>query len=547
MIKPNHPSNASVSSLSSSSSSFTIPPCRRWFLCLFAPLLVCMELIQWKLFLAMNDSILSSSSSVSSRQVQSSSSSLSSSVPPTTTTTTTKPDIVVDMLSIGSIHQADLQQAQYETFGSQARQFYAATGADDVEHACHTNLTWTQVERIVQQCRSARRKAYPLHSIFKRFYARRQWLQKKANPTAWMCAQKRPLQALRNMVLQYYSLSSSHDDESTDSNQPRSTHGLEVNASLLPDYLIVGDDDTWMNWPAVQATLPQLYPSHEPRAVAACLVRWGPHSDHFTFPFGGYGIVLTRPVLWNLLRPLNCSKFHASSSSSPRESKPPFSHPDDFEALVCWRLQQNGIGEQAFYRPGSSLLDILYDYSVVAPYLSQKRQHSFCLHSDWVWGYLFNYHHMAWHSNHHHHSEQKQDGDMHSHNHHHNTNTKTPALPDSYNRTVLSLVLHDRLEGYNQSQYLTLPGSQSDGTLQWLRECRHSPDFGSLFPPPTVTPQQTASWQQFWQQQPTNHTTKSNRSPGDVYCTPEAHFCHRVSPSYMRYLHHLQQQQLPPQ
>ena len=447
----------------------------------------------------------------------------------TTTTTTTRhhhPPLILDILSIGSVRQADLQQAQRDTFGRQARHFYAATEADDVERDCHTHLTWTHVERIVKRCGNLK-QWYPFLKLLKHRYAAVKWLEKKKHPTAWMCAQKRPLQALRNMVYRYYYSSSDSDVHNTQSSSHQSpTSSLQLNVSSLPDYLMVGDDDTWINLPAVQSTLRQRYPFQEARAVAACLVRLGPAHQDFTFPFGGNGIVVTRPTLYNLLRPIHCSLSDTNyTHPPPKQALPPFStttknQKDEFEALVCYRLQQNLIGELQFYRPGASLLDILYDYSVASPFLQVfewPKTESFCLHSDWVWGYLFNYYHMADHSSRH---------------YQHPTDKNTPPLPAIYNRTTRSTILHDRMEGYQDSQFLNLPRTEERLTKPFLGQCRHSTDFQDLLV--GWTPKTRSS---------SSRNTTTSAGPGDAYCHREAHFCHRISPSHMRKLHRLQQQQ----
>ena len=543
------------------------------------------------LLLAKTGLLVSQITTTTTTTVEESSRRNASSQSSTTTTTTTTTGltsngnghdngnmaVMLDVISIGSENQADLQQAQHDTIGTAVRHFYAATEQDDVESECHTSLTMDRVHDILNTCHGHHKQnnnknknknknqhnKFPILQALTQNFATIKWLQRKSNPTAWMCAQKRPVQALWNAVHHYYY----YDNDDSDS-QDSATHTPDeadhhtttnnnqrrlavLNASALPDYLIVGDDDMWINIPALHSTLPTWYPSQEPWAVAGCLFRMEPHHHNFTFPYGGYGLVLTRATLQHLLHPLTCPNLQQdgnktkdttttttipprqASLQSPLETNP--TNDVDFEALACWRLRQNGIGERAFYQAGKSLLDIMYDYSVASPYLRQDWNNSsstFCLHSDWVWGYLINYYHMAWHSNHSLYITQQQ---------------QQQELPPEY-ETVRRLVLHDRMQGYNGSTYLFRRGGRKQPhsnnnnnninhktmTVPYLGQCRHSNDFQHWLPKPKHPKPRWYS----------NHSNKNNNnSPSDAYCGMEAHFCHRISATHMRYLHHHHQQQ----
>ena len=399
-------------------------------------------------------------------------------------------EIVIDFVSIGSVTQADLQEAQKETFGQGVRHFYAATEADDVEQDCHKRLTWDQVRQVINHCHY-KLQSHPLLTKLGTLYIYFRIFKVKKNPSGWICAQKRPLHALQNAVHKYYY----HNNEAlSNSNQI---------IQELPDYLIIGDDDTWINIDALKSSLPKMYPPNEPRAVAGCLIRFEPRYDYFTIPFGGFGLVLTRSTLYNLLRPIDCSFNNTNHTERPVESRRPFSKDSDFDALVCWRLEQNLIGEQAVYRQGMSLLDMMYEYAVAAPYLQAEQWGNklFCLHSDWVWGYLINYYHMARHSSH----------------------GNPPKLPGIY-KTVGS-VLHNRMEGYNHSQHLT----KNRHAARYLGQCRNSNDYNRMLKRSSSKPSLDVPGQ-------------NKSSPGDAYCDEHAHFCHRISASRMHHLHQLHQQ-----
>jgi hypothetical protein len=55
-------------------------------------------------------------------------------------------------------------------------------------------------------------------------YAKAEWLEKKANPSGWMCAQVRPYSGLLKAYKHY-----------------------KKSQQALPDYLIIIDDDTYYN------------------------------------------------------------------------------------------------------------------------------------------------------------------------------------------------------------------------------------------------------------------------------------------------------------
>ncbi|KAL7576088.1 hypothetical protein ACA910_000869 [Epithemia clementina (nom. ined.)] len=397
-----------------------------------------------------------------------------SSISPTT-------PVVFDIISVGSNSQRELQDAQLKTFGSHwaVRNFYRATEADDSESDCHVKLTKDHVRRITNYCRNGRtlasntRPAWP-PELFKmiRNYANFKWLNKKASPMGWMCAQKRPIDAFLNAAKKYNYRSSTSQNQ----NQQQ-----EQSSTTLPDYVLISDDDTWVNMDRLSQFVTRSYPKYEAHAVAGCMIRSAVQAHNFTIPYGGFGLVLTQQALYNFLRPLNCSASHANLEMSTMESILTLrdsNREDDFEKLACWRVQQNGIGEKRLFRNGMSVADLMQAYSLDSPYtkVAEWGDVGFCLHSDWVWGYFINYYHLS----------------MHSH------------VPFFAN------VMHDRLRAYNGSQFYA--GSSTDRTL--LRQCLNSLDFRN---PGMVEFRKAVN--------------------GDPFCSMQAHVCHRISPQHMRLLH----------
>jgi hypothetical protein len=97
----------------------------------------------------------------------------------------------IDIISIGSIHRPDYQNAQAATFGSHqasgVRHFLRFDETNDVfEPHCSTNLTMSHVQKICAYCRSNKAPHNHIWRMRKK-YARFEWLAKKANAPGWMC------------------------------------------------------------------------------------------------------------------------------------------------------------------------------------------------------------------------------------------------------------------------------------------------------------------------------------------------------------------------
>jgi hypothetical protein len=102
-----------------------------------------------------------------------------------------------------------------------------------------------------------------------------------------------------------------------------------------------------------------------PFVGSSCVFSWRPD---FTFGFGGFGTFFNRAAIQRLTRPLHCN-----DDASQRIEDP------SFNELTCAKLQQNTIGELDVFQNGDSVFDIFYKYSALK---------KFCLHSDWVVGYM---------------------------------------------------------------------------------------------------------------------------------------------------------------
>ncbi len=280
------------------------------------------------------------------------------------------PNLTIDILSIGSLLRPNLLQAQRETMGHYARSFTGVTEADDhSEPNCF--IKQQDAKEIAERCQFNRHNVPKLtpkdQEPFSELYFWRRmfadwntFLSKRDNPGGWLCAQKRANDGLQ-IVLQ------------------------QMIQTTLPDYLLLVDDDTFVDMPQLTHYLQTMYPDpSEPLVMAGCLIR---SITSFTIPFGGFGTVISKGSLTRLLTPISCVNVTALA---PNE--------DDFIQNACYRLQQNLYGERQYFQEQMSLKDLMHAYVSThryADYASWTEESSFCVHSDWVWGYFFNYYNIG--------------------------------------------------------------------------------------------------------------------------------------------------------
>ncbi|KAL7540837.1 hypothetical protein ACHAWF_006794 [Thalassiosira exigua] len=282
-------------------------------------------------------------------------------------TNASNPIFSVDILSVGSINQMELLSAQERILGSHrsVRNFFNVTELDDYDPSCHANLTWDHVSKVVKFCRL--RSSFGPEVLYMRSqYARTAWLQKKRNPTGWLCAQQRPFAGLRKAQAHY-----------------RRTW------QALPDYLLILDDDTYYDMDAFRRNHERL-DSSEPTVVAGCLVRPPVHLINFTFPFGGFGTIMSKGSLGYLFHPIDCPLLDKGAHPGTRKHS-------NSEG-ICNQLSRNLVGELQYFENGDSLVDLIYKYVNVEKYRDVDRWTTgFCMHSDWVTGYFVNFYNASIH------------------------------------------------------------------------------------------------------------------------------------------------------
>jgi hypothetical protein len=261
-------------------------------------------------------------------------------------------DPYIDFISVGSLTKPELQRAQKATFGSHpaVRNFIRVTELNDTDATCYKTLTQDHVNEALTFCKNTQGQSRDSRIMRSKL----QFFRKRVPP--WMCAQKRPMDGLR-LALERYK------------------------GDVLPNYLVVMDDDSYFNMESLVVMLKEKYPPGQVAVIGGCIYTF-PQELNFTFPVGGFGSILTRKTVENLLKPIYCDA----------------ADPDGFTRMACWRLSQNLVGEKRFFREGMSVADLMYRYSAELPFTDMSKWtdgHGFCFHSDHVLGYFIGYYHVA--------------------------------------------------------------------------------------------------------------------------------------------------------
>jgi hypothetical protein len=274
---------------------------------------------------------------------------------------------VIDIISVGSLLKEEYQKAQLRTFGTHitVRNFYRITERNDTDSTCFTTLSSAQLDAIVHFCANTEEESFISTTL------RKQLFQPKKH-TGWMCAQKRPLDGLYQVLKQYESAYPTSLNQTSES-------GTTMN---LPDYLFIIDDDTYLNMDPLTADLVKYHPSNLPFAVAGCNFNSLKESG-ITYPLGGYGAFLSKAAIQRLLQPIYCD-------SNNEKSK------EDHSVLNCWRMKFNAIGERQFFVEGMSVAELMQTYAAQLPFTGVKswEKTGYCLHSDHALAFFINFYHV---------------------------------------------------------------------------------------------------------------------------------------------------------
>ena len=283
-------------------------------------------------------------------------------------------DLVIDVISIGCQSKEDYMQAQKETWGlhPSIRNFWPITESDDANPMCMYD---THITNHLNMCKKRLEDDSDfMRSVRNRLVWTEEQMMSSKNPHGWLCAQRRVGAGLAKVGKWY-------------KDQIFKAGGNET--GIFPDYLFLIDDDTFINVKlfnnymreeAVDPAIPMVY--------GGCLIykKWkiGAGAKRTTiewnFPFGGYGLFFSKGSIERLIYPLNC-KIDGSNDPyiEPKSLKPELRQ---FEIESCKQLNLNYAYEKDTYQQGSSISDIAAQLSA---------RNDFCMHSDWLTGYLATY------------------------------------------------------------------------------------------------------------------------------------------------------------
>ena len=307
---------------------------------------------------------------------------------------------IVDAATIGCHAKSDFIKAQLETWGGRGttvRYFFGATETDDSDPTCVQTMTLDLVKNVSQVCSTTNRAlGQESEQLTKSFYARGAYLFNRTNPSGWLCGNQR-FASLLGKVGKFYQREAKHSE------------------GVLPDFLLIQDDDTYFNLELLEKDIFSKVDPEVPFATAGCLVHMPIHMMNFSFPFGGFGTILSRATVQRLTRPIFCNDTTiisgsgaGTNSSSDNDSQhgssrnTTFGNADDeYQAFLnhaCFRIEKNTFGEKSAFRNGMSVSDLMRAHATANPYRNVEdwRHHpGYCFHGDWIVGYYLNYYNLA--------------------------------------------------------------------------------------------------------------------------------------------------------
>jgi hypothetical protein len=256
----------------------------------------------------------------------------------------------VDILSVGSVTRLDYMEAQIDTWGSHGsvRSFWGLSENDDFNSTCE-KMTEAEVDRIVDVCTSHIGLDYEIEKFVNHFYTLTEGYVHRYD-AGWLCAQRRVARGLGYLL---------------------SVFDVQEHEADLPDFLLVVDDDTYFDIGEFEEYLIEngMLNSPKPQMVTGCVIEANDVLP-YSFPYGGFALAINKEAIKRLYTPLYCDG----------------TAPNSFIQLACESLEEDRIGERALFRDGMSLMELFHIYAATT---------SFCMHSDWLTGYMANYYNLS--------------------------------------------------------------------------------------------------------------------------------------------------------
>lgn len=218
-------------------------------------------------------------------------------------------------------------------------------------------------------------------SFFSEYYGTTEGGNIRSDDAGWICAQRRSGRTLGWLHSQYYQ--GGIDYTGSNVSSVGGISGISVGSVSIPDYLMVVDDDTYVDMERVLTLLEQQQREEEEEGAvgtAGCLIEM---VGGYRFPYGGFGTILNKKAIEQLSQPIYCSNDNHNGDDNDDSSKG--NNNNEFTSnhkAICSQIERNAIGEAALFSNGMTVFQLFYLYSSV--------EH-FCFHSDWVLGYILEY------------------------------------------------------------------------------------------------------------------------------------------------------------
>lgn len=269
--------------------------------------------------------------------------------------------LVIDAVSVGTKFAVPQMEAQAATWASHKsmRYLFGMTEDDDADPLCHEAMTEDQYHKFFKTCIT---KQYPGSRIkgIRRQMPTINFMLRHNKTKGWVCAQQRFAHAM-GKVGRFY----------------------QRDEGPLPDYLFIQDDDTWFGMDGLTSFLATKASRTIPFVTAGCHVEWPFHIVNFSFPFGGFGMMLNRVSIERLIKPIYCQNQTASTDAHTQK--------------VCFRLQEDIASERMAFKEGMSISELMDRHAAMHPYRSYERwgDPGYCMCGDWVLGYYANYYELG--------------------------------------------------------------------------------------------------------------------------------------------------------
>ncbi|KAL3782062.1 hypothetical protein HJC23_006290 [Cyclotella cryptica] len=257
-----------------------------------------------------------------------------------------------DVVSIGSVTRMDYLTSQIETWASHRsiRHFWGFSELQDYDQECSAMSDEARAA-LVDACKDRAHPAFGddrIQAFFEEYYGLSEGNVVRSNDAGWICAQRRVGRAFGWLHAQYF-------EGQVD----------------VPDYLMVVDDDTYLDLVDVMAYLERerekIDNNEAAFARAGCVFQ---ENDVIPFPlaYGGFGTILNKAAIQQLSEPIYCER--GDGNESPRHE------------TICSQIKLNKVGEAAIFQDGMTIFQLFYKYAALKNY---------CMHSDWLFGYVLQY------------------------------------------------------------------------------------------------------------------------------------------------------------